>query len=224
MTAWANDGELLTMMRTKLFSAVIGDILDEMGFYHQFLPPHITPLDPKMVLAGRALTVLQADIPEDEAGQGNPFGLMFTALDDLKTGEVYFVAGGSPHYSLWGELMSMRAQRLGAAGAVMDGPARDTAGIIALDFPVFSRGSYAQDQRPRGRVIDFRCPVHIGKVRIDPGDLVFGDRDGTLVIPRAAEEEALRRAVEKVETENAIRIAIEGGISATEAFEKFGVM
>lgn len=221
---WRDDNELLTMMRAKLFSAVIGDILDEMGFYHQFLPPEIGPLDPGMVVAGRALTVLQADIPEGDAAKGNPFGLMFEALDDLKPGEVYFVAGGSPHYSLWGELMSMRAQRLGAAGAVMDGPARDTAGIIALGFPTFSRGSYAQDQRPRGRVIDYRCAVRIGKVKIEPGDLVFGDRDGTLVIPRAAEEEAVRRAVEKVETENAIRVGIENGMSATEAFEKFGVM
>ena len=100
----------------------------------------------------------------------------------------------------------------------------DPAGIIKLGFPTFAHGSYAKDQGPRGEAADFRLTVHIGKVVIHPGDLVFGDRDGVLIVPREAEEEALSRAFEKLEGENTVRIAIENGMSTVEAFKKYGVM
>jgi regulator of RNase E activity RraA len=150
--------------------------------------------------------------------------MMLEALDDLKPHEVYLATGASPTYALWGELMSTRAMQLGAAGAVMNGWARDTAGILRLDFPTFAFGSYAQDQGPRGEVKDFRIPVKMGEVDIRPGDLIYGDRDGVLVVPREAEEEALTRAFEKLEGENLVRIAIENGMSTVEAFRTYGVM
>jgi regulator of RNase E activity RraA len=153
-----------------------------------------------------------------------PFGLMLKALDDLKPNEVYLCTGGSPRYALWGELMSTRAQKLGAAGAVVNGFSRDTPGILALNFPTFSAGRFAQDQGPRGKVIDFRVPLEIEGVIIQPGDIVFGDLDGVLVIPRAAEEEAFTRALEKVRGEALVRQAIENGMSACDAFEQFGIM
>lgn len=215
-----NDEALFPLIREKLFPAVVGDVLDQMGFRHQYLPPRIQPLDPALVILGRAMPVLEQDFD----GSGPPFGLMFRALDDLKPSEVYLAAAGAPPYALWGELMSTRALQLGAAGAVLDGYARDTTGILALGFPTFAAGRYAQDQAPRGRVVDFRCEVRIGEVRIAPGDLVFGDLDGVLVIPRAAEEEAIARALEKATTENKVRAAIEAGMGAAEAFEKFGAM
>src|SRR5690606_23872803 len=99
-----------------------------------------------------------------------PFGLMLEALDDLKRNEVYVCAGASPTYALWGELMAVRAQTLGAAGAVVDGYLRDTTGILSLNFPSFSYGSYGQDQAPRGKVIDFRIPIQMNGVLIHPGD------------------------------------------------------
>lgn len=120
--------------------------------------------------------------------------------------------------------MSTRAMHLKAAGAVVDGYSRDTKGILALGFPVFSQGRYAQDQGYRGRVIDYRVPLEIDGVRIGPGDIVFGDLDGVLVIPREAEREAIARALEKVGKENKVRTAIQAGMSTAEAFEKFGVM
>ena len=89
---------------------------------------------------------------------------------------------------------------------------------------MFSYGGYAQDQGPRGKVIDYRVAVEINGVRIAPGDIVFGDLDGVLVIPRAAEEEAIRRALEKASTENKVRDAIQNGMSTVEAFRTFGVM
>ncbi|MSV32300.1 MAG: RraA family protein [Bryobacterales bacterium] len=217
------DDELLPLIRRELFSAIIGDVLDKMGYLHCFLPPRIRPLREDMILAGRAMPVLEVDLDAGD-GERKPFGLMLEALDDLKPHEVYVAAGASATYALWGELMATRAMKLGAAGAVMDGWARDTTGILRLGFPTFAHGSYAQDQGPRGEVRDFRIPVQLGSVSIRPGDLIYGDRDGVLVVPREAEEEALTRAFEKLEGENLVRVAIEKGMSTVEAFRTFGVM
>lgn len=230
MTTWRDDNDLFDLMRRDLFSAVIGDILDNLGFHHQFLSPQIKPLREDMVVAGRAMTVLEADYANLDRRKGHnelteqPFGLMLAALDDLKPNEVYFATGSSPRYALWGELMSTRAIKLGACGAVLDGYSRDTRGILRLNFPTFSYGRYAQDQGVRGKVLDFRISVESNGVQVNPGDIVFGDLDGVLVIPQVAEEEAIRRALEKVSKENLVRTAIEEGMSTVEAFKKYGVM
>src|SRR5580700_431509 len=186
---------VFSSLRDKLFTAVVGDVLDKMGWRRQFLPQAIGPLKPDMKFVGRAMPVLEADIFDDSVhspgGVGaKPFGLMLEALDDLKPHEVYVATGGSFRYALWGELMSTRATRLRAAGAVLNGFVRDAAGIEALNFPTFCRGVYAQDQGPRGKVIDFRSAIEIEGIRIAPGDLVFGDREGVLIIPASAEQEA----------------------------------
>ena len=117
-----------------------------------------------------------------------------------------------------------RARYLRAAGAVLNGFVRDTAGIEALGFPTFCRGVYAQDQGPRGKVIEFRTPVEIEGVRIAPGDLLFGDREGVLIVPAEVESEAVDAALAKTPTENKVATAIRGGMSAREAFETFGVL
>jgi regulator of RNase E activity RraA len=230
MAGWKNDGELFSIIRKELFSAVVGDIMDKQGLLHQFLPPEIKPLDDDMYLVGRAMPVLEADVfgervPDTaNAMMDKPFGLMLEALDDLKQDEVYICTGASPRYALWGELMSTRAMKLGAAGAVVDGYARDTKGILALKFPTFCHGRYAQDQGPRGKVIDFRLPVDIGGVSILPGDIVIGDIDGVCIVPRKAEADIISLALEKARGEKLVKKAIEGGMSATEAFRKYGIM
>jgi len=230
MYTWKNDNELIALMKQKLFSAVIGDVMDKLGFLHQFLPPEIQPLTDHMRVIGRAMPVLEADVYGEISHNGanpimqKPFGLMFEALDDLKTNEVYICTGSSPSYALWGELMSTRAIKLGAAGAVLDGYSRDTNGVLKLDFPTFSYGRYAQDQGPRGKVMDFRVPIEIRGVSIRPGDLIFGDIDGVCVIPAEAENEVIHKAIEKAEGEKLVQKAIEEGMSACDAFEKFGIM
>jgi len=229
MLKWQNDEELFELMRKELFSAVIGDILDKMKMYHQFLPARIQPLREEMVVAGRAMTVLETDTAEETVGGNNdvlkkPFGLMLEALDDLKKNEVYVCTGSSPRYALWGELMSLRARTLGAAGAVLDGYSRDTKGIIQQNFPVFSYGRYAQDQAPRGKVIDFRIPIDIEGVRVRPGDIVFGDLDGVVVVPREVETEVIARAYEKATGEKTVAEAIRNGMKAKDAFEKYGIL
>jgi regulator of RNase E activity RraA len=107
---------------------------------------------------------------------------------------------------------------------VLNGFVRDAAGIEALGFPTFCRGVYAQDQGPRGEVVDFRTPVEIEGVRVAPGDLIFGDREGVLVIPSDVESETVAAALAKVSTENKVAMAIRSGMSALEAFETFGVL
>jgi 4-hydroxy-4-methyl-2-oxoglutarate aldolase len=220
------DDVLFSSLRDKLFTAVVGDVLDKMGWRRQFLPQAIGPLKPDMKVVGRAMPVLEADIFDEgsRAPGAKPFGLMLEALDDLHPNEVYVATGGSLRYAFWGELMSTRARFLRAAGAVLNGFVRDAAGIEALGFPTFSRGLYAQDQGPRGKVIDFRVSIEIEGVRIAPGDLIFGDREGVLVIPAEAEAEAIEAALAKASTENRVAIAIRGGMGAREAFETFGVL
>ena len=227
---WSNDEELFKLAREELFVAVVGDIMDTFGFYHQFLPPMIQPLDPNMVVIGRAMTVLEADyLPDEDQTSSNPtlsgpFGLMLDALDNLRPNEVYTCTGGSPKYALWGELMSTRAMKLGATGAVMNGYARDTHGILDLDFPTFCFGSYAQDQAPRGKVIDYRVPIEIEGTKVNPGDIIFGDVDGVCVVPQEAEDDIFNGAIEKARGEKTVRKAIEAGMSAKEAFEKYGIL
>ena len=221
---WKDDNELFAIARRELFPAVVGDCMDKMKLLHQFLPPRIQPLSRNTVVVGRAMTVLSEDLLEESGTIERPFGFMLEALDGLQPGEVYVSAGGSPNYALWGELMSIRAMRCGAAGAVMDGYARDTHGILEMGFPVFSLGSYAQDQGPRGRVVDMRIPIRLGDVLIEPGDIVFGDVDGVCVIPRAAEVEVFNAAFEKARGEKAVRKALENGMTASAAFEHFGIL
>lgn len=229
MIEWKNDAELFSIMKSTLYSSVIGDILDKLGYYHQFLPQRIQPLKDNMVVAGRAMTVLEADAFEVTSNGKNEvmrknFGYMLEALDDLKENEIYICTGSSPSYALVGELMCTRMKVLKAAGAVVNGFHRDTKGILDLDFPCFSYGRYAQDQGPRGKVIDWRVPIEIEGVRINPGDIIFGDLDGVLCIPKEVEEETIKLAYEKATGEKMVAEGIRNGLPAKESWDRYGIM
>jgi regulator of RNase E activity RraA len=201
-----------------------------MGFTHQFLPQAIQPLRDDMVVVGRAMPVLEADFDGSEGAShqnpllNQPFGLMLRALDELKLNEVYICSGSSLRYALWGELMSCAARKRGAVGAVVNGYSRDTKGILEQQFPCFSRGRYAQDQRPRGLVIGFRCSIDIEGVRIKPDCLIFGDLDGVIVIPREVEDEVLERATQKATDEKTVFNAIRNGMGAQDAWDTYGIL
>ena len=227
---WNCDDELFSIIQRELFTCVVGDVMDKVDLQHQFLPPQIQPIRQDMVVIGRAMPVLSVDVfAERIAGSANTlmdksFGLMLEALDDLRRNEVYVNTGSSPRNALWGELMSARARKLGSRGAVLNGYVRDTKAILDMSFPTFGFGSYGQDSAPRYKVVDFRIPVEIGSVRLRPGDILFGDIDGVLVVPAEAETEVFTRALEKVRGEKSVRKAIEEGSSAVEAFGKYGIM
>lgn len=230
MNLWNDDSELFKIAKNELFTALVGDVLDKLGYLHQFLSPTIKPLISQMVVIGRAMPVLEADVFAESAADTKnplmtkPFGLMFEALDSLQQDEVYICSGASHRYALWGGLMSTRAMKLKAAGAVVYGYSRDTNEIEKLGFPTFSCGTYAQDQGPRGKVIDFRVPIEFNGIPVHPGDIVFGDRDGVLIVPRSVEKEAFEGAIEKARGEKKVKEALESGMSTVEAFNKFGIM
>lgn len=225
MPLWKDDDDLFAQARRELFTAVVGDIMDKLGLRRQFLPPYIQPLERGMVTIGRAMTVLEADCFEESSHRGlGAFGLMFEALDDLRKNEIYVCTGASPRYALWGELMSTRAIHCGAAGAVLDGYSRDTRAILALGFPTFARGCYAQDQGPRGKVIDFRVPIEMDGARVEPGDVLFGDIDGVCVVPARAVEDVFSGAFEKARREKVARRDLEAGATARATFDKYGIL
>jgi regulator of RNase E activity RraA len=230
MRLWQTDEELFALAEKELFTCVVGDVLDKQGLLHQYLPPEIRPLSPVMTMIGRAMPVLAGDTfqvaIEDSANplSAKPFGLMLEALDDLGAGEIYVNTGSSPRNALWGELMSVRALKCGARGAVLNGYVRDTLKILALEYPTFCHGSYGQDSAPRYKVHDFRIPIEIGCVSVRPGDILFGDIDGVVVIPVEAEAEIFTLALEKVRGERTVRKALEDGMSAVAAFRQHGIM
>ena len=234
MPQWKNDSEMFALMKEKLYTPVVGDILDQMGYNHQFLPASIRPLasqvpaalitdvkgDNWMKLAGYACTILENDV---YGVPKKPFGYLTEALDQLRPNEIY-VATGAHNSALWGELLTASSKARGAVGAVVDGFSRDTPQVLEQNFPVFCSGTWAQDSSIRTYVFDFRCTIEIGQVTIHDGDIVFGDVDGVLIIPRAIAEEVIEKALEKASTEKAMRKAIENGMLVTEAFETFGVL
>jgi len=230
MRLWNSDEELLAIVERELFTCVVGDVMDRMQLIHQFLPPQIQPLQRDMIVIGRAMPVLSGDVFEERTrGTANelsdkPFGLMLEALDDLRSNEIYVNTGSSPRNALWGELMSTRARKLGARGAVVNGYVRDTRAILNLKFPTFAFGSYGQDSAPRYKVYDFRVPIEIGGVRINPDDILFGDIDGVLVVPVEVETEVFTKALEKARGEKIVKKELEAGSTAVAAFAKHAIM
>ena len=199
--------ELLEVIKKELYTPVVGDILDQMGLYHQ--------------LAGYAMTVLMIDV---FGQQKKPFGYLTEALDDLQEDEIYVASGGTMRCAYWGELLTATAKKRGAAGAVVNGWHRDTPQVLDQNWPVFSRGCYAQDSSVRTQVVDYRCRIEIEGVTVMSGDLIFGDVDGVLVIPAEHIEYVIEKALEKARGEKNVRKAIEKGMSATEAFATFGIL
>ena len=216
------DDNLFELIRTELYTPVVGDCLDALGRPHQFLPPEIRGITPGIVVVGRAMPVLIADV---FGPQAQPFGRLTEALDQLEPGEVYVAHnGGKIPTAAWGEILTATARARGAVGAVIDGYHRDIPKVLAQHWPVFSRGGYAQDAGIRKSVIDYRVPIEIGGVPITPGDLVFGDIDGVAVVPQDIEREVLTAALTKARGENLVRAAIENGMTSTGAFRQFGIL
>lgn len=222
---WKSDDEMLALIRNELYTAVVGDICDQVGLRKQFLPSDVVQLDRyrKVVLAGRAMPVAEQDVDEAPNKQ-QPWGKMLEALDHLQKNDVYVCSGSVTPYALFGELMSTAAMKRGAVGAVCNGFVRDTHQILARGFPVYCRGAYALDQRGRGVVREYGSTLKFGDVTIQLGDLIVGDVDGVIVVPRDRENEVIVRALAKVRTESEVRRQLQNGMLVTEAFARYGVL
>jgi regulator of RNase E activity RraA len=217
----AQDTETL---RTALFTAVLSDCLDAAGYRDQALAARIRPLDESLVLCGRARTALYMEVHDAPEGE-NPYELEIRLVDDLQPGEVpVFACGASGRIGPWGELLSTAARARGAAGAVMDGLVRDVRAIRAMKFPVFHGGIGPLDSKGRGKVVAIDVPAVVAGARVEPADLVFGDADGVVVIPRAIEERVVAAALDKVRGESATRDALVKGEKLADVFKRHGIL
>ena len=146
-------------------------------------------------------------------------------VDDLKADEVpVFACGASGRIAPWGELLSTAARARGAAGTVMDGLTRDVRAIRGMKFPVFANGIGPLDSKGRGKVAAIDVPVEVAGARVAPGDLVFGDADGVVVVPRAVEDQVIAAALAKVAGENATREALARGEKLADVFRRHGIL
>jgi 4-hydroxy-4-methyl-2-oxoglutarate aldolase len=208
----------------RLFSAVLSDALDAVGVTDQAMAPGIRPLDEKLTMCGRARTgvyVETAEVPPN----GNPYELEIAIVDDLKPGDVaVFACGGSSRIAPWGGLLSTATRARGAAGCVTDGFVRDVLQIRELGLPVFHGGIAPLDSKGRGQVHAIDVPVICGGARVAPGDLVFGDADGVVVVPQAVEGEVLKMAFDKIDGEHHSLRELKAGAYLRDVYAKYGVL
>ena len=218
-----SDSEKFATIREQLYTPVVSDALDRLGHTHQAMRHDIRPVHPEFVVVGRARTLLW--MATYEPVTANPYVNEIKAIDSLRPGDVaVHSTDHSGTIAPWGELLSTAARMRGATGTIVDGFVRDVRQIIAMSFPVFARGIMPLDSWGRGCVADVDVKVACGGVLVSPGDLVFGDYDGIVVIPSAIEDEVLARALEKVTGENRSREELLQGRLLREVYERYGVL
>ncbi len=217
-----NDKELFDTMEQKLYSSVICDVLDKLGYRQQAMRADINPMWPGAVVAGRAHTCLSADIYEVKE---NNYENEIAAVDSLKPNDV-FVAGTncSTETSLWGELLSTASRARGARGAIVDGYVRDVVRIAEMKFPLFATGTRPLDSMGRSIVLEYGRPVMCGEVLVNEGDIVLADIDGVIVIPKDIEQEAIKLALEKASAEDTVRDELLTGALLGDVYKKYGVL
>lgn len=219
-----SDTALFESIGRDLYTAVLSDVLDELGYRDQAMPPSIRPLDDDLVMVGRARTGIYREVYSVVPG-ANPYALEIALVDDLKPGDVAVLGcGGSTRIAPWGELLSTAARARGAAGCLTDGFVRDVKFIRKMRFPVFHAGIAPLDSKGRGMVAEIDVPIRCGGVAVSPGDLVVGDADGVIVVPRAVEAAALDKAFAKVRGENDTREELERGAKLADVFARHGIL
>jgi len=216
------ESDLLRNFESRLYTAVICDALDDLGYRNQAMRERLRPLFPNDRFIGRARTVACVDvahIPDD------PYALEIEAIDSVLNGEVVVVSTSySGHNAPWGELLSTAARARGAKGAVVDGLVRDVRKIEQLQFPVFAAGIKPVDSRGRGLVIAYNVPIECGEVKVCPGDLIFADYDGVVSIPSAIVDRTIELAIDKAARENHSRSELMGGAFLKDVYRKYGVL
>jgi 4-hydroxy-4-methyl-2-oxoglutarate aldolase len=220
--ATSADLDLFRQIEEHLYTAVVSDSLDELGYRNQALREFIRPLSPDHRFVGWARTFAYADVYHVPA---DPYAMEIDALDSILTGEVVVVStAGSIQNAPWGELLSTAARARGARGAVIDGLVRDVRKIQKLGFPVFARGIKPVDSKGRGSIIDYNVPIECAGARVSPGDLVFADYDGVIVVPAEVLPNVIQLATEKAEKEDGSRAELLRGAYLKDVFAKYGVL
>ncbi len=211
----------LVSFRQAAYSAVVSDCCDNVGLRHRTLGTGLRPMFSDMpVIVGFARPVRAIAVGEAPL---QPYAAEVAYIDSLEAGDVV-VAVTDPVGAFWGELFSTAAVARGAAGAVIDGLVRDTRLIAALGWPMLARGTRPTDSLGRLSIVESDIPVQILGVTVARGDLVVADEDGTVVVPAAAAEEVVARAIEKAKIESSARLMLRGGAYLRDAWERFKVL
>ena len=206
----------------KLYAAVISDVLDAAGRREQAMDARITHHAGPGLFVGRAATMLAGEQIEVE---GEPYARQVEAIDALREGEVVVATThDSPLAAFWGELFSTAATARGVRGLVLDGLVRDRRKIDEIGFPVFATGARPVDSMGRLAVYAYGVPIRCGGVVVRPGDLVFAEADGVVVVPAEIEEEVISAALEKVEREDTVREELARGGTLAEAWQRHRVL
>jgi regulator of RNase E activity RraA len=209
-------------LKRDLYTAVVSDTLDQLGYRDQVMNANINPVTEHVVLVGRARTLLAVDYYEPLS---DPYGVELKFIDTLVTGDVV-VAGTnmSVRNGLWGELLSTASKYRGACGAIIDGYVRDVRKIRQLGFPTWATGTKPVDSAGRGLTIAYDIPVRCGDVIVKTGDIIFADEDGIVAIPQAIFSDVIERALEKVHAEDSSRKDLLMGTSLSEVYRQRGVL
>ncbi|MCH9672414.1 MAG: RraA family protein [Gammaproteobacteria bacterium] len=218
------DEELAQTARERLYSAVLSDVLDELGCPEHTMKPHVRPLDDGLVMFGRARTGLYMEMYEVEEGI-NPYELEIELVDDLKPGDVVVLACPDSHrVAPWGELLSTASRARGAMGCVTDGLVRDVRLVRDMQFPVFAGGIGPLDSKGRAMVMRINVPVVCAGARVEPNDYIFGDADGVVVLPAKLASAAVEKGLQKVAQEDTVRAELERGDKLAEVFARHGIL
>jgi regulator of RNase E activity RraA len=198
----------------RLDTTALSDAMDRLGIAGQCLG--IKPLDHAFRVAGRAFTILYSPA-------GKPPGTVGDFIDDVPPGYVVAIDnGGREDATVWGDIMTMVAHRRGIAGTVIDGACRDTHLALELRYAMFSRSYSMRTGKDRVEIESVNGPVNIGDARVLPGDILRGDSDGVVAIPRAHEDAVLTAAEEIDAKEEQIRNAVQSGMTLVEARKQLG--
>ena len=226
MQSAGSEAGWFSRVQSTLYTAAVSDLLDELGYRNQAMHQRLRPLLPDMKrcgFVGRARTFLWKETKRIVAE--DPYGLEIKGMDSLRAGDVaVHSTDRSGTNAPWGELMSTIARRNGAVGCVCDSQIRDCVRIIEMNFPVYCAGIRPVDSKGRGRVEDLDVPIECGGVIVNPGELVFADFDGIVVIPRTIEQQVIEKAFEKAGQENLSRQELLEGRTLREVYNKYGVL
>jgi regulator of RNase E activity RraA len=213
-----DEQEMFLTMRQKLSAALISDVLDSLGAREQAMRADIRPVYRGAILTGRAYTALATEVYEL---RDDPYRGEIEAVDSLKPNDILVICTNhSTRTCSWGELLSTAAQARGARGVVIDGYTRDVAPITEMKFPTFAAGVKVVDSAGRSEVIEHGKSVVCGDVFVKTGDIVFGDADGVVVIPKVLEARVIPLALKKAGRENATRNELLAGMSLREVYDK----
>jgi 4-hydroxy-4-methyl-2-oxoglutarate aldolase len=220
---FASEHELFDYLTRHAYAAAFSDILDEGGYRHQAVSPdaRIRPLSESFIAVGRAVTLINAN----DTNEQDPYGLVIECIDALPRGSVLVTTGKVPLAAgIMGELTATALRARGCRGAIVNGYTRDMRKLIDMAYPTFAWGASPIDTTGRARVVDYNIPITIGGVTVAPGDLVFADLDGIVVVPRTIEQEMLDKVLERIATESTVRKELAAGKPMSEVWSKYGVL